>query len=352
VRLTEVSRGTVEETVTNSRAGTVTARRRAKLSPEIGGQVVSLPYREGDTVEGGEIVLQLDDRSQQARLDLALRELQAAKAEQQRACLAAERAERELARARRLNEEEIVSADRLDSFDSAHQTAEAACRAAIANTARSEASVTVARTELTKTVVRAPFAGIVAEVSIELGEWTTPSPPALPVPPVIDLLDPESIYVSAPMDEVDSGRIHPGMTARLNIDSHRDMTFAGQITRVAPYVLDIEEQNRTVEIEADFDRQGQRILPGTSADVEVVISARESALRLPTSAVIEGSRVLVFDGEHLAEREIEPGLRNWDFTEVLSGLEEGDEVVVSLDRPGVEAGALAEAEGATGDEDR
>ncbi len=344
VRLGPVERGTVEETVTNSRAGTVTARRRAKLSPEIGGQVVDIPHREGDAVAAGAVVLRLDDRSQRAQLELAGRDLEAARAEQERACLAADRAERELERVRRLAEDDIVSADLLDSIESAHLTAAAGCRTAAANTARAQAAVTVARTELSKTVLVAPFAGIVAEVAIEVGEWTTPSPPALPVPPVVDVLDPESVYISAPMDEVDSGRIRTGMQARVTIDSHRDVSFPGQVARVAPYVLDVEEQNRTVEIEVDIDRLGERILPGTSADVEVILSAREEVLRIPSSALIEGRRVLVLDGDRLAERAVETGLRNWDFTEVTGGLDEGEKIVVSLDRPDVKAGALATAE--------
>ncbi len=350
VRLTSVERGTVEETVTNSRAGTVTARRRAKLSPEIGGQVVAVPHREGATVEAGAVVLQLDDRSQRAQLDLSERERQAARAEQERACLAAQRAERELERMRTLADEEIVSTDLLDSVESAHLTADAACRTAAANTARAQAAVAVARTALSKTVLRAPFTGVIAEVTIEVGEWTTPSPPALPVPPVVDVLDPESIYISAPMDEVDSGRIRSGMPARVSIDSHRDISFPGTIARVAPYVLDIEEQNRTVEVEVDIDRLGKRILPGTSADVEVILSVREDVPRIPTSALIEGSRVLVLDGDRLAEREVEIGLRNWDYTEITSGLDEGEEIVVSLDRPEIEAGALAVAEDESADE--
>ena len=207
VEVAEVEVGRVEETVTNSRGGSVRARQRAKLSPEIGGQVVAIPFREGDRVRQGEVLLKIDDRSQRARLELARRELESFRAERNRACLAAERAGREFERTLRLADEEIVSTDLLDRFESAKQTADAACQAAEANVARAEAGVAVARTELEKTEIRSPFDGLVAEVSIEVGEWTTPSPPALPVPPVIDVLDPTSIYISAPMDEVDSARI-------------------------------------------------------------------------------------------------------------------------------------------------
>jgi HlyD family secretion protein len=337
--------GEVEETVTNSRAGTVTARRRAKLSPEIGGQVVELPYREGDRVTAGSVVLRIEDSAQKARLDLAQRDHKAVQAEGERACLTAERAAREYDRMARLAQESIVSTDLLDQAESGRDAARAACRAAQATEERAEAGIGVARAELAKTVLKAPFGGIVAEVSTEVGEWTTPSPPALPVPPVIDILDPASIYVSAPMDEVDSARIRAGQPVRVTVDSHRDESFSGEVKRVAPYVLDIEEQNRTVEIEVDFDDAdlAATLLPGTSADVEVILEVRDRALRIPTATLVEGGKVLVLEAGILHEREIETGLRNWDFTEVLGGLTEGQLVVESLDRSEVEDGAEAVA---------
>ena len=343
VRTVEISSGLVEETVTNSRAGTVKARRRAKLSPDTGGQVVEIPYREGDRVEAGAVVLRLESESQRARLELARQDEAAARAESERACLAAERAQRELESFSRLAEDQIVSTDLLDAAETAQRETEAACRAAGAQAARAAAAIAVARTELDKRLLRSPFAGIVAEVSTELGEWVTPSPPALPVPPVVDVLDPSSVYISAPMDEVDSGRLRVGQTARVTVDSHQGRTFAGRIVRVAPYVLDVEAQNRTVDIDVELDDPSVtgEMLPGTSADVEIILSLRQDVLRVPTSALIEGEKVLVLADGRLAERQVETGMRNWDFTEIVSGLDAGDLVVTSLDRTEVQAGAEA-----------
>ena len=83
------------------------------------------------------------------------------------------------------------------------------------------------------------------------------------------------------------------------------------------------------------------MLPGTSADVEVILSQREETLRIPTSTLIEGDRVLLLAGGELVERRVETGLRNWDFTEIREGLAEGDRLVTSLDRTEVRAGAAA-----------
>jgi HlyD family secretion protein len=190
---------------------------------------------------------------------------------------------------------------------------------------------------------------VVAEMQTEVGEWVSPSPPALPIPPVVDILAPGSVYISAPMDEVDSARISSGQPVRVSVDSHPGRHFAGQVTRVAPYVLDVEAQNRTVEIEVDLDDAdwAARLLAGTSADVEVILDERTNVLRIPTPALMEGNRVLMVESERLVERPVEIRLRNWDYTEIVEGLEEGDQVVVSLDRPEVQPGARVVVEEAS-----
>jgi HlyD family secretion protein len=346
VRVTAVAHGRVEQTVTNSRAGTVKARRRAKLSPEIGGVVVALPHPEGSRVARGDVLLRIDGALQRGRLEVAERETTAASAQREQACLTAERAGRELLRTESLARDGILSADLLDQVRSGARAAEAGCQAAAAGVERARSAVGLTRTELDKTALFAPFDGVVAKLSIQVGEWTTPSPPGLPIPSVIDLIDPSSIYLSAPMDEVDSARIHAGQAARVTVDSHPGRSFPARVTRIAPYVLDVEAQNRTVEIEAELTDQelARTLLPGTSADVEVVLGGRDGVLRVPTTALLEGGRVLVIEGGRLAERRVKTGVRNWDFTEIESGLAEADRIVVSLDRPEVKAGARARVE--------
>lgn len=341
VRVVAVERGAVERTATNSRAGTVEARRRAKISPDQGGRVADVPRRRGDRVRAGDVLLRLDSSLEAGQVEVTRREVATAAAERERACLAAERAQQELERHRRLAEQRIVAADLLDRLEFAAREAAAACAAGRAVEARASSALALARTALDKRTIYAPFDGIVAELSTEVGEWVTPAPPAVPVPPVIDLLDPTSIYLALPMDEVDAARLVPGLEARATIDSHPERTFAGSVVRVAPYVLDLEAQNRTVEIEVELEDTAlaAQLLRGTSADVEVVLERRPGVLRLPTATILGGNRVLVVEGDRLVERGIERGIANWEFTEIASGLEEGDRVVAAIDRPEIAAGA-------------
>ena len=345
VEVAVVQPGVVEETVTNTRAGTVKARRRAKLSPQLGGRVVALPHREGSRVAAGELLLQLDDTLQQARLQLAREDRRTAAARVEEACLAATLAEREWRRHAALAADGIASVALLDSLETARDRALASCRAARAVDDQAAASVRLAEAELAFTLVRAPFAGTVADCGTELGEWITPSPPGVPIPAVLDLLDPSSIYVTEPIDEVDAERVKVGQEVRIQVDSRPGERFVGSLVRVAPYVLDVLEQNRTVEVEAEFADAAvaAAVLPGTSADLEVILTRREGVLRIPTAAVAEGGKVLVLAAGRLEERALAAGLRNWQFTEVVGGVSEGDLVVTARDRTAIRPGARAVA---------
>lgn len=343
VRVAEVARGVVQSTVTNSKAGTVEARRRSRLAAEIGGRVVEIRHREGARVHAGDVLVRLAEESLRARLEQAKEGVPAAAAHLDEACLRRDRARRELARMRRLAEQKVISEDRLDELQYAADAARVACDGAKAELGQARANLRSAETELAKTSIVAPFAGVVAEVNVELGEWVTPSPPLLTSPAVIDLIDPTSIYVSAPMDEVDAGEIRTGLAARVSIDSHPGKSFPARVVRVAPYVLDTEAQNRTLEIEVVLDdaRFAETLLPGTSADAEVILSTREDVLRIPASALLRSENVLVLADGRLAERTVEVGLRNWQWAEIRSGLAEGERVVAALDDKAIVAGARA-----------
>jgi HlyD family secretion protein len=342
-----VETGVVEATVANTRAGTVKACRRARLSPPSGGQVSSLLVHEGDRVAANQTLLELWNADLRAQLQLAQSQLLASRSRTEETCLTAQMAEREANRLRPLKARGLVSTERLDQVDTEAQAKAAACRATGAAEQVGEAQVAVAQAALDRTILRAPFAGVVAEVTGELGEYVTPSPPGIATPPAVDLIDYRCVYVSAPIDEVDASAIAVDKPARITLDAFPKQVFAGRVRRIAPYVLDVEKQARTVEVEAEFT-ESERIawlLPGYSADLEVILESRPEALRIPSEAVLEGNRVLILGADGiLQERDFTPGLRNWSYTQVEKGLNAGERIVVSVDRAGVEAGAAAYAE--------
>lgn len=349
VKVRTVDAGRVDATVSNTRVGTVKACRRAHLAPATGGQVSRLNVTEGSQVKEAEILMEIWNADLKAQVELTHTETVAARARVQEACLRAEGAEREARRLSRLREKNLVADETVDAAITEAQSMRAGCRALEAAVKVNEARVEVATSALERTLVRAPFDGVVAEVNAELGEYVTPSPPGIATLPAIDLLDVSCLYVSAPIDEVDAPAIHSGMPACVTLDAFRDVKrCSGVVRRIAPYVLEREKQARTVEVEVEIKDPDELrgLLPGYSADIEITLESKERVLRIPTEAVFEGRRVLLYrpqDGR-LEEREFDPGVSNWDYTEVKSGLMAGEQAVVSVGKEGVKSGVLATPE--------
>ncbi|MEE8286797.1 MAG: biotin/lipoyl-binding protein, partial [Gammaproteobacteria bacterium] len=163
VVLVPVERGEVQAVVSNTRAGTVKACRRARLSPATGGQVARLSVSEGDKVQRGQILMIIWNEDLEARVQLAASEELAASARVQEACLNAEVAKREAQRQQRLGSRKLVSEEIVDRATTEAKAREAGCQAARAARQVSRASTDVARATLARTVLTAPFDGIVAE---------------------------------------------------------------------------------------------------------------------------------------------------------------------------------------------
>ena len=342
VETVEGSRGTVAETLTNTRAGTVKACKRAKLAPPAGGQIARLRVKKGDQVQAGQVLLELWNDDIGAELSLAERDATATVARRDEACVRAKVTRREANRLASLVERKLVSAEQADRAAGDADSQETACRAATAQVRVSGARIDAAKARLERTLLRAPFAGIVAEINGEVGEFVTPSPVGIPTPPAVDVVDTSCIYITAPIDEVDAPRVRVGMPARVTLDAFRDRSFPAHVRRIAPYVLDVEKQARTVEVEAEIESLGDAaLLPGYSADVEVILAERQGVLRVPTRALVESRRLYVLEQGRIHVREVKTGIGNWEYTEVTGGLEAGERVVVTIDREGLADGVAA-----------
>ena len=337
----EVARGTVEATLTNTRAGEVEACQRAKMATIAGGRIEWLGVEEGDRVEAGQVLMRLWHGDLDARAAVARAQLATTRQRVHEACTVAANAEREAARQAQLMRRGFVSASAEEKARTEARARRAGCDTAQADVATAAAQLTATETERQRLVLVAPFAGTVAKISGELGEYATPSPPGVPMPPAIDLIDDSCLYVKAPMDEIDAPKIQPGLPVRITLEAIPGKVFAGTVRRVAPYITAVEKQARTVAVDVDFVRpdEARGMLVGYSTDVEIVLATRAEVLRIPTGALREGGKVLVVEGDTLVERTLQTGVANWEFTEVVSGLDAGERIVTSLEREGVVAGA-------------
>lgn len=348
VLITTVETGEVQRTVTNTRAGTLKACRRAGLSPSIGGQIARLPVKEGDIVKKGQVLLEMWNDDLNAQVSLAKSEILASQSRIKEACIIADVSKREAERLTALRKKGLASEDKAEHAVGEAKSRQAACQASKSSAEVSRARLSVAQAALERTQLKAPFDGTVAEITGELGEFVTPSPIGVPTPPAVDIIDTSCLYVLAPIDEVDAPEIKSGMPARISFDAYKKKFFSGKVRRIAPYVFDREKQARTVDIEVDFiqDDNNIHMLPGYSADVEIIIDSHSNVFRIPTESLLEGQKVFVFDKDNktIEERSITTGLSNWKYTEVLEGLKQNEKIVTSIDRDGVIDGAAVKIE--------
>jgi HlyD family secretion protein len=348
VRLAPVSHGTVDLTVSNTRAGTVKACNRSRLSLPIGGQIAKLYVTEGDHVKKGQVLIQLWNKDQKARYEGAKAQVAVSKLTVVEQCRLADRNKREHKRLKGLAAKKLVSIDRLDNAATQMVVSAAGCEKSKATIDSAKATEALQAAVLEKTELTAPFAGVIAEINGEVGEYITPSPSGVATPPAVDLIADDCLYISAPVDEVEAAQITKGLKVNVTLDAFRGEVFAGEVTRIAPYVKELEKQARTVDVDVKLMDavQQNKLLIGYSADIDVIIQQQKGTLRLPTETVIEGNSVLLFDSitKKLVLKKFVPGISNWRFTEIKEGLSNDDQVLMSLDVDGAIDGAKVRIE--------
>lgn len=326
IRLAEVGRGDVLVTVVNTRAGTIKSCQRAGLSLPGGGVVEQIAVKAGERVARGGLLLTL--WSDDIHADLArARALQAlGKTQREERCSEAAYYEREANRLATLLAKNLTSRTLAEQAQNLADTRRYVCQASRQQERVDEAQVAQVEARLSERRLHAPFAGVVAEVNSKLGEYMTPSPPGVAMPPVIDLIDDRCLYVSAPIDEVDAARLKVGLSARVLLDAMPGRDFAATVTRIAPYVKELEKQARTVEVEAALTALPTDVplLIGYSADLEVEVTRATDVLRVAASSRADDGSVLRLEGDKLVRVMPRWGVENWNWIEVAEGLAAGD----------------------------
>ncbi|MBO0397063.1 efflux RND transporter periplasmic adaptor subunit [Aeromonas veronii] len=329
IRLAEVGRGDVLVTVVNTRAGTIKSCQRAGLSLPGGGVVEQIAVKAGERVARGDLLLTL--WSDDIHADLARAHAQQAlgKTQREERCSEAAYYEREANRLATLLAKNLTSRTLAEQAQNLADTRRYVCQASRQQERVDEAQVAQVEARLSERRLLAPFAGVVAEVNSKLGEYMTPSPPGVAMPPVIDLIDDRCLYVSAPIDEVDAARLKVGLSARVLLDAMPGRDFAASVTRIAPYVKELEKQARTVEVEATLTALPTDVplLIGYSADLEVEVTRATDVLRVAASSRADDGSVLRLEGDKLVRVMPRWGVENWNWIEVAEGLAAGDRLV-------------------------
>ena len=322
--------------------GEAFTEKKALIKAEVPGVVKEVKAEEGKTVRAGEVLVVLDDHSSRLRLEKAeaerlnrlsemLLENQFGEPERKSSgsmteelCLSNEEFEKA---ASCLAMGEIGRAE-YDKVRNAHEVLliEAGMKkdeiqAAAKGLTQAEIEVAIARMELEKTKVQAPFEGIVTGVKASIGESVSPGQD------LFTLVDIREIRLEARVLESEIGRIKTGREADIRFAAYPGRVFRGKVRAVSPVV---DPETRTCGVHIDLDNPSGEIKPGMHAEVEIAAEIFRDRLLVPQEAVlVRGGRKLVFVvGDSLAKwRYIEPGLENERFVEVLEGVKEGDEII-------------------------
>jgi HlyD family secretion protein len=350
-------------TVTSTSSGTIKADRAAKISSRINGRVIRVGFNEGDMVKAGEELIVLETEEASANIKMVEANLSLAKVrhEQAKAAFEVEKklvnlriqeteANRKealaaLRRAQDMMRQGIISDQQMDTtlrnYDVAHAVYESALAskegvvlkekemlAAKTEVEHLEESLRIAVIQKDYLKIAAPFNGIISFKQVEVGEMV------LPGVALTEIVDNNSLYVHAPVDEADIHKIHEGQEVKITVDAFPDAEFIGKIYEISPIVSEDKLEGRTVTIKVSIDQHKEKLRPGMSCDVEILIDKIPDALLVPTNLLMgrgEKRYVFVVENGSVKKRYLRLGLSNWDFTVVEDGLREGEEIISSID---------------------
>jgi RND family efflux transporter MFP subunit len=325
LKTVNVTRGDVVKTVLVD--GSLVMPNKAYLSFGVTGTVAEVLVDEGNNVTEDQVLARLDAPSLESSVEMA--ELQVEIAEEQ---VKAARAQYEIAQD---NLDEGVPGMSEDVLELQVDIAKASWETAKLNLEIAELSLESAELNMEKAVIVAPFDGVVTDIGITEGKEISAATLATPA---ITLVDTSEIEMRGFIDEIDSAMVKVGQAANIILDALPDEEVNGEvdfISLVGTTLAGVVSYDTTITLENPVGG----LKDGMSATAEVIIERRDDVLLIPNRAIwgtlANPKAVVLVDGQQ-EEREITLGLSDGINTEVLSGLQEGEEVVLptSEERPG------------------
>ena len=345
IRAAVVAVGTVRDVVSSSTAGEVAPERHATLRAEVGGQVIAVTKRRGERVKKGELIVRIDPSD----LDIRVRQSQAAlaTAEAQVAQAAARvgTMKRQSERAQKLLSGGAGTAQVSEDTAAALLEANRALQTVQSQREQALAQLLAAKVARGRADIVAPFDGLLTDVHIQQGDSLAPASP------VLHIIDDSRLHVDATIDEADVARVRPGQSAELHLDALPNRNITGRVVRTDPAVKRDLKGARTLTVEVEVSdltaARAAGLLPGMSANVEILVADKTGVLAVPSNLIVGRGLnrfvyVLVPEGRHhrVRKRPVEVGLSNWERSEVVRGVEAGQLLAASLNEKGLDDGVL------------
>jgi len=306
--------------------GTLEAWTKINITPEVGGKIARIYVQEGDRVAQGQLLAELETESIRLQLRQAEAGVAVAEASHSDALRNKERMDR-------LIKENAVSEMQVEKIQLAYD-------AAAAQLEQARAGLNLARHALDVSIMKAPFAGVVASKNAEVGDVINPMMGGFGggAGGVLTLMDYSRVKVNVDVSPQDIGRIQKGQEAVLRVASFPGREFRGVVRAVN---LTADPLSKKFGVEAVFDNPDSALRPGTFGDLVFEVQSHEHALVVPQMAILENTYVFVVEGGKAVKKNIALGLQNTTMVEVLDGLAEGALVVVEGNF-GLEEGATVQ----------
>ncbi len=324
VKVFKVLREKITEKITYT--GTLEAWNSINITPEVGGKIARIHVQEGDRVAQGQLLAELETES--IRLQLRQAEAGVAVAEASYAD-----ALRNKDRMDRLIKENAVSAMQVEKIQLAFD-------AAAAQLEQARAGLNLARHALDVSIMKAPFAGVIASKNAEVGDVINPMMGGFGggAGGVLTLMDYSRVKIDVAVSSEDIALLRKGQDALLRVGAFPGRDFRGAVQVVN---LTADPQNKKFGVEVVFENPDAALRPGTFGDVVFEVQSHENALVVPQKAVLENSYVFVVENGKAVKKAVTLGLQNTTMVEILNGLVEGDPVVVEGNY-GLEEGAAVQ----------
>jgi RND family efflux transporter MFP subunit len=324
VKIFKVRRERITEKITFT--GTLEAWTKVNITPEVGGKIARIYVQAGDRVAKDQLLAELETES--TRLQLKQAEAGVAVAEASYADTL-----RNKERMDRLIKENAVSEQQREKVQLAFE-------ASSAQLDQARAGLNLARHALDVSIMKAPFAGVIATKNAEVGDVINPMMGGFGggAGGVLTLMDYSRIKITVAVSPQDVARIRRGQEAVLSVASFPGRTFRGVVSVVN---LTADPLSKKFEVEVAVDNPDGALRPGTFGNLVLEVQSHENALVVPQNAVLENSYVYVVAGGKAVRKDVTLGIQNTTMIEVLNGLAEGDPVVVEGNF-GLEEGAAVQ----------
>jgi HlyD family secretion protein len=279
-RTEQAQQGDITKSV--SASGSLQALVRVDVGSQVSGQILKVFVDFNDQVRAGQLLATLDPQTYLSRLRQGQAEIAARQAQVAQAQAQAEEARAAYNRTRILHDQGIMAKAALDTAQAAWKSTQANVQAARAGVAQSQAALASIRTDLGRTRIVAPIDGIVISRTIEPGQTVAAS---LQAPVLFQIAnDLSKLEAKITVDEADIGQVREGQVVRFTVDAFPDDTFTGVVTQVRKQP---ETESNVVAyiVIAQADNPGGRLMPGMTANADIVIQQLRGVLKVPAAAL-------------------------------------------------------------------